>query len=267
MAGRSGISKGMLVQIEQARTNPSIGTLCRLADAFGVTLAQIVELSDTTSVRVVDPDEVVRLWSGEEGSAGDLLVGADRREHVELWRWTIAAGDDHESEGHLEGTREMMAVLSGHPHPRRRRRDPRRAGRRCGALRRRRAPTPTATSTSARSTWCWWWCSRSSADPGRPQPPRLSRRSSAAARRPAGRRWPAGRPATGASGSGRPSPCGPPPTSRPRSRAGRTVTCTSRPAGDSRWTTTGTRPSSTEGWAGCRTASCTRTCRAGTPSA
>ena len=113
MAGRSGISKGMLVQIEQARTNPSIGTLCRLADAFGVTLAQLVELSDTTSVRVVDPDEVVRLWSGEEGSAGDLLVGADRREHVELWRWTIAAGDTHESEGHLEGTREMMAVLSG----------------------------------------------------------------------------------------------------------------------------------------------------------
>ena len=113
MAGRSGVSKGMLVQIEQARTNPSIGTLCRLADAFGVTLAQIVELSDTTSVRVVDPDEVVRLWSGAEGSGGDLLVGADRREHVELWRWTIAPGDDHESEGHLEGTREMMAVLSG----------------------------------------------------------------------------------------------------------------------------------------------------------
>jgi transcriptional regulator with XRE-family HTH domain len=113
MAGRSGVSKGMLVQIEQARTNPSIGTLCRLADAFGVTLAQIVELSDTTSVRVVDPDEVVRLWNGEQGSAGDLLVGADRREHVELWRWTIAPGDTHESEGHLEGTREMMAVLSG----------------------------------------------------------------------------------------------------------------------------------------------------------
>ncbi len=113
LAGRSGVSKGMLVQIEQARTNPSIGTLCRLADAYGVTLAQIVELSDTASVRVVGPDEVVRLWDGEEGSVGDLLVGADRREHVELWRWTLAPGDSHESEGHLEGTREMMAVLSG----------------------------------------------------------------------------------------------------------------------------------------------------------
>ena len=113
LAGRSGVSKGMLVQIEQARTNPSIGTLCRLADAYGVTLAQIVELSDTASVRVVEPDEVVRLWEGDAGSVGDLLVGADRREHVELWRWSLAAGDAHVSEGHMEGTREMMAVLSG----------------------------------------------------------------------------------------------------------------------------------------------------------
>ena len=91
LATRSGVSKGMLVQIEQARTNPSIGTLCRVADAFGVTLAQLVELADESSVRVVDAAEVVRLWSGSEGSGGDLLVGTDRNEHVELWRWHLAA--------------------------------------------------------------------------------------------------------------------------------------------------------------------------------
>lgn len=113
LATRSGISKGMLVQIEQARTNPSIATLCRLADAFGVTLAQLVELTDGSTVRVVDAAEVVRLWEGAEGSAGDLLVGTDRSEHVELWRWRLAAGDEHDSEGHHDGTRELIAVLSG----------------------------------------------------------------------------------------------------------------------------------------------------------
>ena len=113
LATRSGVSKGMLVQIEQARTNPSIGTLCRLADAFGVTLAQLVELSDEATVRVVDASEVVRLWTGLEGSAGDLLVGTDRSEHVELWRWRLAPGDSHDSEGHVDGTRELLAVLSG----------------------------------------------------------------------------------------------------------------------------------------------------------
>lgn len=113
LATRSGVSKGMLVQIEQSRTNPSIGTLCRVADAFGVSLAQLVELSDGATVRVVQPDEVVRLWSGREGSIGDLLAGLDQHEHVELWRWKLAAGDRHDSDGHVEGTRELMAVLSG----------------------------------------------------------------------------------------------------------------------------------------------------------
>ncbi len=113
LATRSGVSKGMLVQIEQSRTNPSIATLCRVADAFGVTLAQLVELSDGASVRVVDPAEVVRLWTGSAGSGGDLLVGTDQGEHVELWRWRLAPGDRHDSDGHVEGTRELMAVLAG----------------------------------------------------------------------------------------------------------------------------------------------------------
>ena len=113
LANRSGVSKGMLVQIEQSRTNPSIGTLCRVADAFGVTLAQMVELTDGSNVRVVEPEQVVRLWTDGDSSWGDLLVGTDRNEHVELWRWQLAAGARHESEGHLAGTRELIAVLSG----------------------------------------------------------------------------------------------------------------------------------------------------------
>ena len=43
---RSGISKGMLVQIEGARTNQSIATLCKLANAMGVALPRIMEVSD-----------------------------------------------------------------------------------------------------------------------------------------------------------------------------------------------------------------------------
>ena len=48
LAGRSGVSKGMLVQIEGARTNPSIGTLCRVADAFGVNIARLLEPAEET---------------------------------------------------------------------------------------------------------------------------------------------------------------------------------------------------------------------------
>ncbi|HEX6420157.1 MAG TPA: XRE family transcriptional regulator [Acidimicrobiales bacterium] len=113
LAARSGVSKGMLVHLEQARTNPSLGTLCKVAETLGTSLAGLVELHEAPAVRIVAPGEVVRLWAGGAGSAGDLLVGSDERDHLELWRWTLAPGDTHGSEAHAPGTREMLHVLAG----------------------------------------------------------------------------------------------------------------------------------------------------------
>src|SRR5262245_5184373 len=113
LAQRSGVSKGMLVQLEGARTNPSLGTLCKVAETLGVSLAGLVELHEAPAVRVVGPDEVARLWASEAGSAGDLLVGSDERDHLELWRWTLAPGDGHASEAHATGTRELLHVMAG----------------------------------------------------------------------------------------------------------------------------------------------------------
>jgi transcriptional regulator with XRE-family HTH domain len=113
LASRSGVSKGMLVHLEQARTNPSLGTLCKVAETLGVSLAGLVELHEAPVVQVVAPGETVRLWTGVEGSAGDLLAGSDERDHVELWHWTLAAGDGLGSDAHLEGTHELLHVLDG----------------------------------------------------------------------------------------------------------------------------------------------------------
>jgi transcriptional regulator with XRE-family HTH domain len=113
LASRSRVSKGMLVQLEQARTNPSLGTLCKVAETLGVSLAGLVELHEAPVVRVVDPVLVARLWASPEGSTGDLLVGSDEREHLELWRWRLAPGDEHGSDAHAAGTLELISVLTG----------------------------------------------------------------------------------------------------------------------------------------------------------
>ena len=113
LATRSGVSKGMLVHLEAARTNPSLGTLCKVAETLGISLAGLVEPPETASVKVVEPSEVVRLWTSEGGSVGDLLVGSDERDHLELWHWTLAPGDRHDSDAHAHGTREMIHVLTG----------------------------------------------------------------------------------------------------------------------------------------------------------
>jgi transcriptional regulator with XRE-family HTH domain len=114
LAGRSGVSKGMLVQLEQARTNPSLGTLCRVAEALSVTLAALVETSEPPSVQVVPAGGGTELWTGPHGGTARLLVGSDEREHVELWDWQLGPGDTHVSaDPHIDGTLEMLHVVEG----------------------------------------------------------------------------------------------------------------------------------------------------------
>jgi transcriptional regulator with XRE-family HTH domain len=113
LAGRSGVSKGMLVQIEAARTNPSVGTLVRIADAFGVTIARLLEPAEERTVRVSDAESAPRLWRGDAGGFGRLLRGMNDPSFVELWEWRFAPGERHTSENHMPGTREVLHVLDG----------------------------------------------------------------------------------------------------------------------------------------------------------
>jgi transcriptional regulator with XRE-family HTH domain len=113
LAARSGVSKGMLVQVEQGRTNPSISTLCRLADGLGVTLARLVEVEHEPAVRVVRAADVVPLFAGEPGSEGRLLVGSDPPRPLELWDWRLAPGDGYDGESHDDSTVELLHVLEG----------------------------------------------------------------------------------------------------------------------------------------------------------
>ncbi|WP_449062187.1 helix-turn-helix domain-containing protein [Planomonospora algeriensis] len=112
LAARSGVSRGMLVQVEQGRTNPSINTLTRIADALGVTVARMVEVSDTPVVRVVHAADMVTFAHGR-ASAARLLVGTDAPAILELWDWRLAPGDHHDGDAHPPGTREMLTVIEG----------------------------------------------------------------------------------------------------------------------------------------------------------
>ncbi len=113
LAARSGVSKGMLVQIEQGRTNPSIGTICRVANALGVAVPRLVEVAEAPPVRVVRAAEAAELWRGDAGSVARLLIGSDGPDLVEMWDWRIAHGDGYDGEAHAPGTREILYVLEG----------------------------------------------------------------------------------------------------------------------------------------------------------
>nr|WP_202534646.1 XRE family transcriptional regulator [Streptomyces sp. SID4923] len=113
LAARAGVSRGMIIQIEQARTNPSVGTTVKLADALGVSITTLLDYEQGTPVRLVPADQTVRLWSTEAGSSTTLLVGTDARGPLELCSWRLMPGEGSRSDPHPEGTVELLHVTAG----------------------------------------------------------------------------------------------------------------------------------------------------------
>jgi transcriptional regulator with XRE-family HTH domain len=115
LARRSGISKGMVVEIEQGRTNPSIATLCRMANAFGVGVGELLAQEAPISRIVVQRRAAGRvLWETKAGSRAALVdtvrVGALA---AEIWGWRLAPGEFFDGAAHPAGTMEFLSVLRG----------------------------------------------------------------------------------------------------------------------------------------------------------
>ncbi|MDT0176566.1 helix-turn-helix domain-containing protein [Enterobacter sp. BRE11] len=113
LSRRAGVSKGMLVEIEACKANPSIALLCRLAAAMGVSVADIVDVASDPKVHVLQPEQIPLLWQGEHGGSARLLAGTRGPDMVELWRWELYPGEVFTSPGHPSETSELLHVTAG----------------------------------------------------------------------------------------------------------------------------------------------------------
>lgn len=109
----AGVSRRMLVKVEQGVANPSVGTLLRLSDALGVGLPALIEPARPKPVNVIRRGAGAELWRSEAGGRGVLVVGTAPPDVVELWDWTLGPGDRHVSDAHSAGTKELLQVHQG----------------------------------------------------------------------------------------------------------------------------------------------------------
>jgi transcriptional regulator with XRE-family HTH domain len=113
LALRSGVSKGVLVALEQGRSNPNLATLARIADAFGVPVTQMLEVSGEPAVRITGTENARVLWHGQAGGTGTIIAATEPPWAVELWRWTVLPGEGFGGDAHAPASREMAWVESG----------------------------------------------------------------------------------------------------------------------------------------------------------
>jgi transcriptional regulator with XRE-family HTH domain len=113
LAARAAVSRGMLIQIEQARTNPSIGTVVKIGDALGVSITTLLDYEQGPKVRIVPAERAVRLWHTDAGSYNRLLAGTEAPGPLEMWDWRLMPGESSPSEPHPTGTVELVHVTTG----------------------------------------------------------------------------------------------------------------------------------------------------------
>jgi transcriptional regulator with XRE-family HTH domain len=113
LAGRAGVSKGVLVAIEQAKSNPNLATLARIGDAFGVPMTRLVETSGEPVVNITDATAFRKLWQGEAGGAGVIIGATDAPWAAELWTFRLEPGETVGGDPHAPATRELIWVQSG----------------------------------------------------------------------------------------------------------------------------------------------------------
>jgi transcriptional regulator with XRE-family HTH domain len=108
LASRSGVSRGMLQQIETARTNPSIATLARICATLGISIGELVEPPEELGHVASAADAVVR-----SGGRARLLINDGQAPFTELWDFRLPPGDEIRSDAHPAGTRELIYVHEG----------------------------------------------------------------------------------------------------------------------------------------------------------
>jgi transcriptional regulator with XRE-family HTH domain len=112
VAERSGLSESFLSQVERGRSSASIESLRRVADALGVSMADLFEPGGLPGPRVLRRDERPALSFGVLGKK--LLLTPRPLHHLEVFAGELEVGGSTGTEPYAHGdSEELFVVLAG----------------------------------------------------------------------------------------------------------------------------------------------------------
>lgn len=112
LAIASGVSRAALSQIEQLKSNPSLGVLWKIAVGLGIPFSELIG-GQGQGVSVLRRTDTQVLRSADGKMESRPLSPAGSNPWVELYELRLAARASHASDAHAAGTREIVVVLSG----------------------------------------------------------------------------------------------------------------------------------------------------------
>jgi transcriptional regulator with XRE-family HTH domain len=114
LAKASGVSRSMLSQIERGRANPTLAVAFRIARAFAMPLAELVEAPGVGSqIAVIRAADRAFHYRSDSDCTIRTLSPLQLEKDVELYEVQLREGGALRSSPHYQGTREFLTVVKG----------------------------------------------------------------------------------------------------------------------------------------------------------
>jgi transcriptional regulator with XRE-family HTH domain len=114
LAQASGVSRSMLSEIEREKANPTLAVTYRIASAFGMGIAELIETSQRqAAIQVVRASDRGQVYRSDKNCQIRTLSPLNLEKDVEFYELTVRPGGELRSTPHYEGTREFLTVEKG----------------------------------------------------------------------------------------------------------------------------------------------------------
>lgn len=114
MSAACGVSRSMLSQIERNEANPTLAVTVRIAQAFGMSLGELVESpSASSSIHVIRASDREYHYRSDRNCRIRTLSPLHLEKDVEFYEIELRPGSRLKSAAHFEGTREFLTVQKG----------------------------------------------------------------------------------------------------------------------------------------------------------
>ena len=114
MSSACAVSRSMLSEIERGRANPTLAVAYRIAQAFGMSLDELVELPNVTHrLDVIRCDDESYTFRADRYCRIRTLSPLHLEKSVEFYEIVLHGGGALKSEPHFEGAKELLTVQQG----------------------------------------------------------------------------------------------------------------------------------------------------------
>ena len=114
LAAASRVSRSMLSQIERGQANPTLAVTFRIAQAFDITIGELVDQPwAASSIEVVPGNDPNNLFRSDSECEIRTPSPLHMEKNIEFYELRLQPGAALDSAPHYQGTKELLTVASG----------------------------------------------------------------------------------------------------------------------------------------------------------